>query len=211
MFLRSEIMITYIKGRLAYKSEQYCIIETGGIGYQILMSESNLFNLPTSQDEVQVFTYLQSREDGLFLYGFLSMDELELFKKLIMVNGIGPKGALGILGTLSGDQLITAILSEDIKALSQAPGIGKKTASRMILDLKDKIDMRSLLHDLSAPSKEGENMRIGESGVNLEEALEVLIALGYSRSDAYQAVSKVDQSQQDIQKVIKDALKLLSQ
>lgn len=203
-------MITYIRGTLVYKGEHYVILEANNIGYQIQLAENSIYQLPNINTEIQLFTYLQAKEDLIGLFGFLSMEDLELFKKLITVNGIGPKGALGILGALTPEQLLTAIMSEDIKALSKAPGIGKKTAGRIILDLKDKIDASDLLFDRMSPSKEGENMTIGESGVDLEEALDVLIALGYSKSDAYKAVTKVDKNYTDVQQVVKEALKVLS-
>ena len=133
-------MYAYISGKLEGVAEDAVIIDNHGIGYQILVPSSTLDRLPSVGGEVKVYTYLQVREDAMVLFGFLTKEELELFKRLITVTGIGPKGALAILGTLSVDDLRFAILSGDAKAIAAAPGIGVKTAQRVILDLKDRMD-----------------------------------------------------------------------
>ena len=133
-------MYAYISGKLEGVAEDAVIIDNHGIGYQILVPSSTLDRLPSVGGEVKVYTYLQVREDAMVLFGFLTKEELELFKRLITVTGIGPKGALAILSTLSVDDLRFAILSGDAKAIAAAPGIGVKTAQRVILDLKDRMD-----------------------------------------------------------------------
>ena len=138
-------MISYIKGELAGVTEEKAIIEAGGIGYGIYMPGKDLAQLPGIGEQLKVHTYLNVREDAMQLFGFLTGDELEVFRLLITVNGIGPKGGLGILSALSADELRFAVMAGDVKAITAAPGIGKKTAERLILDLKDKLKMEDIL------------------------------------------------------------------
>ena len=134
-------MYAYIKGELAETNPDHIVIETGGIGYQVFISGQTFEYLPAVGEEIKVYTYLYLREDAMILYGFLTKDDLELFKLLISVSGIGPKGGLAILSALSADDLRFAVLSGDSKAISKAPGVGAKTAQRVILELKDKAKM----------------------------------------------------------------------
>jgi Holliday junction DNA helicase RuvA len=179
-------MIDYIKGNLAYLDLQYLVIEANGIGYQI--QSGNPFQFQHLEGkEVLVYTYQHVREDILALYGFATREERTLFEKLIHVSGIGPKGALSILATGTPGQVISAIQVEDVSFLTKFPGIGKKTAQRMILDLKDKLD--DLAQRFPADQRfTGEEQVATFSGkitqktesTSLNEALEALIALGYS-------------------------------
>ena len=130
-------MISYVKGSLTEKFEDSVIVEAGGIGYRIFVPTSVLEHLPKTGETVKIYTYFSVREDAMSLYGFLSRQDLEMFRQLIGVNGVGPKSALGILSALSPDVLRLAVLSGDAKAISKAPGVGSKTAQRIILDLKD--------------------------------------------------------------------------
>lgn len=138
-------MISYIKGTLEAVEEDMIIVETGGIGYGIRVPLSLLEELPSLGSPVTIHTYFQVREDSMTLYGFLNRQDREMFKQLISVNGIGPRGALGILSVMRPDDLRTAIVSGDAKAISRAPGIGPKTAQRLILDLKDKVDLEEVI------------------------------------------------------------------
>ncbi|WP_105615921.1 Holliday junction branch migration protein RuvA [Vallitalea okinawensis] len=199
-------MITYINGTLMTVGEDHIVIDVNQIGYSIQVASSTIFNLPNIGQKVLVYTYLQIKEDGAHLYGFLTNEELELFKKLITVNGIGPKGGLAILSTITPSDLYVAIVTEDIKAISKAPGVGKKTAGRIILDLKDKIKTEELLF---SPSKVGENMTIGEPNYDSNEAISALTALGYSKAEAVKAVTLVGQKDH-VEEVIKEALKKLA-
>lgn len=181
-------MISYIKGPFVELIEDTIIVEAGNIGYQIRVPLSLLEQLPKPGSVVMIYTYFQIREDGAYLYGFLNRQDLLMFKQLIGVNGIGPKGALGILSALRPDELRMAIISGDAKAIARAPGIGAKTAQRVILDLKDKIQVEDLLpasEDL--PSQPG--VFTGQAG---KEAIEALVALGYSGLEASKAVKKVE-------------------
>ena len=136
-------MIGFIKGELAEVKENYLVLETGNIGYEIALPTSAIMELPPRKSTVKIYTYLHVKEDALSLYGFLTKDDLEMFKLLITVNGIGPKGALGILSGITADEIRFAVLAEDAKAIAKAPGIGPKTASKFILELKDKFKLES--------------------------------------------------------------------
>ena len=183
-------MIGYIKGELADIKENYIILETGNIGYEINLPTSAIMELPPRKSTIKIYTYLYVREDALSLYGFLTMVYLEMFKILISVNGIGPKGALGILSKITADEIRFAILAGDTKALAKAPGVGQKTASKIILELKDKIQLEDAFMDKL------QNQTDKKIKDNLydkrEEAVQALIALGYSSSDAYKIISQID-------------------
>ena len=201
-------MIGHIKGEVAAIYDDRIVLENGGIGYNIFMPASSLEMIEGIGATIKVYTYLLVREDALLLYGFLTKDDLDLYKMLISVNGIGPKGGLALLSVMSADDLRFAILSGDSKAIGKAPGIGPKTAQRVIIDLKDKMDIRT---DLSAALKNSDDDDTGRMASPVrEEAAEALIALGYSRSDAYRAVKSADDSD-DVESVLKSALMKISQ
>ena len=183
-------MISFIKGELAEIGENYIVIETNNIGYEVYLKSSAIFELPPRKSTIKIYTYLHVREDIFCLYGFLTKDDLNMFKLLITVNGIGPKGALGILSGLSVDEIRFAILAEDAKTISKAPGIGPKTASKIILELKDKIHLdtasaQKLANEVERPNT---NNMYGRR----EEAIEALSSLGYSASDAFKIVNQID-------------------
>lgn len=199
-------MYAFVKGRIDSLAEENVVLDTGGIGYNIKISSGTFAALPGIGEEVKLYTYTSVREDALCLYGFLSRDELEVFKKLITVNGIGPKGGLAILSAMSADNLRFAILSGDAAAIAKAPGIGKKTAERVILDLKDKISLEdTLIH------KEMQVVSAAEGAPEQKarnEAVEALTALGYSASDALHAVKSVSiEEDMDVETILKLALK----
>lgn len=166
-------------------------VENNGIAYEILVPASIYSELPGLGEPVKIHTYLHVREDALQLFGFLNRDDLEVFRLLITVNGIGPKGALGILSSISPDDLRFAILAEDAKAIAKAPGIGAKTAGKLILELKDKLHLedafeKKLTH---TAEKAAGNDALGE---RRREAVEALSALGYSGTESLQAVRRVE-------------------
>ena len=138
-------MISYVKGELAAIEEQKAIIDVGGIGYGVFMPHQALAMLPSVGNEVKLYTYLNVREDAMQLFGFLTKDDLEIFRLVIGVSGIGPKGGLNILSCMSPDELRFAIMSGDAKMISSAPGIGKKTAEKLIVELRDKVDIEKML------------------------------------------------------------------
>ena len=202
-------MISYVKGSLTEKFEDSVIVEAGGIGYRIFVPTSVLEHLPKTGETVKIYTYFSVREDAMSLYGFLSRQDLEMFRQLIGVNGVGPKSALGILSALSPDVLRLAVLSGDAKAISKAPGVGSKTAQRIILDLKDKVKAEDILDGYTEPvSGHGEVSNVGEIG---KEAIEALTALGYSASEASGVVKKVTITESmTAEDVLKAALKHLA-
>lgn len=203
-------MISYIKGTLEYINESFIIVETGGIGYRIVVPTSVLAKLPAIGMDVTIFTYMAVREDAIVLYGFLEPDDESMFEKLITVNGIGPKGAVGILSVLTPDELRFAILSDDVKTISKAPGIGPKTAGRLVLELKDKVDLQESFELMSSHiAGDSDTMSAGNvSGDVKKEAVQALVVLGYSQSEALKAVSNVVVSEDaGVEQILKLALK----
>lgn len=197
-------MIAFVKGKIEDLSEENVVIDIGGVGVNVKISAGTFNLLPGIGGEVKLYTYTSVREDAFILFGFLTKDELELFKKLITVNGIGPKGGLSILSVMSADELRFAIVSGDGTAIARAPGIGKKTAERVILDLRDKISLEdTLIHRKMQVSGAA-----GQDSHAVNEAVEALTALGYSASDALQAVKKVaPDKNMDVETLLKLALK----
>jgi Holliday junction DNA helicase RuvA len=201
-------MISYVAGILDSVGEQTAVVDVNGIGFEVFMSESALSALPRTGKQVKIYTYMNVREDCMQLFGFLSVNERKIFRLLIGVNGIGPKGALNILSVMSADELCYAVMGNDVKALSRAPGIGKKTAERLIIELKDKLDFQSMLEDSLSG---GELSETGEHAVSdsvQSEAIQALTALGYGSSEAVKAVQKVSLEPDDtVESVLKQALK----
>ena len=199
-------MIAYVKGELAAIEESSVIIDNGGIGIRVFTPiREKLVRLGLSS-QIQLFTYLNVREDAMLLYGFLTQEELELFKKLINVNGVGPKNAMAILSDLTVEQIVLAIAAEDKKTLNKVSGIGPKTAARIILDLKDKVSVPSKAE--GSVSMAGAAASSGESGPAAEAVL-ALLALGYSQSEAAAAVRKVYQEGMAVEAVIRQSLQEL--
>ena len=206
-------MIAYIRGSVSFlePEEGLVVLETGGIGYQILISGRDFDLLPGVGEEVKLYTYLQVREDGLQLYGFFTKEDQKLFKLLIGVSGIGPKGALGILTALSADDLRFAVLADDAKTISRAPGIGHKTAQKLILELKDKLKLEEAFEAKFEKADMG--VRAAASGLTdaKNEAVEALTALGYSASDALKAVRQAEiHEDMGVEEILKAALKHMS-
>lgn len=200
-------MIAYIKGEVAEILEDRVILEAGSMGYNIFMPMSSVDTALHTGDEVKIYTYLNVREDAMQLYGFLTKDDLNTFKLLLGVNGIGPKAALGILSGLSADELRFAVLADDVKTISKAPGIGKKTAQKLILELKDKMNLQEAFE-----LKTEHVQAAGESAADIsdikKEAVEALTALGYSAADALRAVKGTEITEDmNVEDLLKKALK----
>ena len=199
-------MIAFVKGRLDTVCEDRIIMENQGIGYEILVPGSVLSSLPPTGQEMKIYTYTYVREDALQLYGFLTRDELNMFRLLITVSGIGPKGALGILSVMDVDTLRFAILAGDSKAIAKAPGIGAKTAAKLILELKDKCSVEDMLD--SGEKRQSGGVDTGAAGgtnAAQGEAIEALVALGYSPTEATAAVRKTEVTED---MTVEDVLKL---
>lgn len=200
-------MISYIRGELVSLESDKAIVDVGGIGYGIFMPGHAMSLLPPTGSEVKLHTYLNVKEDAMQLYGFLTKDDLDVFKLLITVNGIGPKGGLGILSVLTPDELRFAVMAKDVKAISAAPGVGKKTAEKLILELKDKLSIEDVLNhqveeNSSAAAPAGQEKQA--------EAVQALVALGYGNTEALRAVRKVEMDENTgVEEILKSALKFL--
>ena len=198
-------MISFIRGTVADLTENSAIIESNCIGFEINMTGNALAQLHIGQ-EVKLHTYFQVREDAMVLYGFFNKDDLQVFKLLLGVNGVGPKAALGVLAGITADEL----LSDDVKTLSKAPGIGKKTAQKLILELKDKLSLEEAFEQKLANEQVQATTAAAGAGMTdaRQEAVEALVALGYSSTDALRAVRKVtDVEPTDVEGILKAALK----
>lgn len=201
-------MYSYIKGILTDMEDDLVVVEAGGIGYNIYTTGQTFDYLPSVGEEIKLYTYLNVREDAMMLYGFLTKDDLRVFKLLIGVSGIGPKGALAILSVMTTDDLRFAVLGEDAKAISKAPGIGAKTAQRLILELKDKFSLEDAFEQKLENTK---TKTVGEATSAKNEAVQALVALGYSSSEALKAVNKVENADDaDVEGILNAALKNMS-
>lgn len=199
-------MIAFIKGVLEALDENRIVVENHGIGYEILVAGSVLQALPRPGNEVKIHTYMHVREDAIQLFGFLTRDDLAMFKLLITVSGVGPKGALGVLTAMDADKLRLAILTDDAKAIARAPGIGAKTAGKVILELRDKVSKDALLPDsFSGDSDVSPNADATAD----REAVQALTALGYSASQAAVAVKKVSASGMTVEEILKQSLRVI--
>lgn len=200
-------MISYIRGKLAAVEEEKVILDVGGVGYGIFMPGQSMGRLPAIGSEVQLHTYLNVREDAMQLFGFLTRDDLKIFKLVIGVSGIGPKGGLSILSKLTPDDLRFAVLSGDAKAISATPGIGKKTAEKLIIELKDKLSMEDMIRE--SVSEETVIPQSGITGIQTD-AVQALTALGYGSTEALRAVKQVAVTEEtDVETVLKQALKYM--
>ncbi len=198
-------MISYIKGELVYIGENNIVVDNNGIGYSVYVSARTTYNLPHINNEIKIFTYLDVKEDYLQLFGFLNIEELNIFNLLITVSGVGPKGALAMLNDLSPNDIVLAISNQDKNTLCVGKGIGKKTAERIILELKDKVSgfnsdtsKYSIQSNLFVENKDDKN-----------DAIAGLVALGFSKIEAAKAVEAVYTANMDSAKIISLALKLL--
>ena len=200
-------MISFVKGKAADMTETSVILENHGIGYEIFMTGNDLSRIHMGE-EYKIHTYFQVREDAMVLFGFLQKDDLSMFRLLLGVNGIGPKGALGVLSGLSADELRFAILADDAKTVSKAPGIGKKTAQKLILELRDKLSLEETFEQKL--SHETAGIVVSSDGMTdaKREAVEALTALGYSSTEAYAAVRSVaGVDLENVEEILKAALK----
>lgn len=200
-------MIAFIQGELCEVGQDTIIVACQGIGYEIQVPVSVAQSLPDPGNRVKIYTYTYVREDALGLFGFLTRDDLTVFKLLITVNGVGPKAALAILSSMTADELRFAILAEDAKTISKAPGIGPKTAKRMIIELKDKLDLESMIDNHGDSSTYAAGNAEAAASVR-DEVIMALTALGYSNTEAVRAVRAVSGADEmDSETLLKQALK----
>lgn len=202
-------MYAYIKGILAEITEDAIIVENQGIGYEIVVPGQVFDYLPSVGEEVKIYTYHYVREDAILLYGFLTKEDVRIFKMLIGVSGIGPKGALSILSVLSTDDLRFAILGDDAKAIAKAPGVGAKTAQRVIIELKDKLSLEDAFEQKLANQAQKAELNPAVGVKN--EAILALTSLGYSQSEALKVLQGIEISPDDqVEDVLKMALKQMA-
>lgn len=204
-------MFYYISGKLAKLDGSFAVVDAGGVGFKMTISKSTYYRLSGVNEAptVKLYTYMAVREDGTELFGFATEEELSAFKLLITVSGVGPKAAISILSTLSPEKLALAICTEDRKAISQANGIGAKTAARIILELKDKLKADGVGDDDSSISSLGADVGAsGDKSGKLSDAQDALTVLGYSRSEAARALASIDTSL-ELDDIIRLALKKL--
>lgn len=181
-------MYAYIKGQLTEIGTQDIIVESGDIGYYIFVPTSMISELPPLGDKIKIYTYLHVKEDAMILFGFTTKEDKYIFERLISVNGIGPKSGIGVLSVMTGQELRMAVLTDDVKKICLAPGIGKKTAQKLILDLKDKFKIESTNLDLNSKAV---NQMVNTHTI-IGEAVEALLSLGYSNQEAHQSVKGLE-------------------
>ena len=192
-------MIGYLSGRLMQKQPPFLLLDVGGVGYELEAPMTTFYDLPEDDQPVSLFVHLVVREDAQLLFGFSDQPQRELFRRLLRINGVGPRVALAILSTLSTSQFITCIHQEDVSALIRVPGIGRKTAQRMILDLRDRIDSLGVVDDTAAGNAS-----------SVQDAIGALLALGYKTADANRALRAVETEGLRREDLIRKALQYLS-
>lgn len=199
-------MFAYIKGSLEMKSNGYVVIDINGLGYKIFMSQNNIDSIGEIHDIIKVFTYVKVREDDISIYGFKTQEQLKMFELLISVSGVGAKSALIMLSCIEPSDFAIAVISNDIKVLTKVPGIGNKSAQRIILELKDKLKEEQLDGKQETTSK-----KTKDNSENINEAISGLMVLGYSKKDIEKAFEHLDIDNLSIEDLIKKGLILLSQ
>ena len=197
-------MFAYIKGSLEQKSNNFVVIEVAGIGYKVFMPSNYIDKLGNIGDKVKVYTYYYVREDNISLYGFSSNEELRMFELLISVSGIGAKSAIATLSEVSPSSFALSVITNDVSKLTKIPGIGKKTAERLILELKDKLKTESTIE------KYEETKSVIVENEKIDEAISALQVLGYSRREVENIIEKIDVEKLELEDIIKQGLKYLA-
>ena len=206
-------MIRFVHGALREKSENFIIVEAGGIGYGIHVPATALSALPGISEEVMIYTYFRvnSQDGSMDLFGFLTPEDREMFTMLLSVNGVGPKAAMGVLSVISPDDLRMAIVTSDAKAISRAPGVGSKTAQRIVLELKDKLDAQAVFNTALEHGSTGTDAGTPVLKNTAKDAVDALIALGYTAMEANRAVQKVAITEDmTVNQILKASLKNLN-
>ena len=200
-------MYSYIKGSLEEKMSNYIVVENNEIGYKIFMSKSAIGRTGEIGSKVKVYTHYHVREDDISLYGFLTNEELKMFELLLSVSGVGAKSAISMLSNISPSEFAVSIVNNDITKLTKVPGIGKKSAQRIVLELKDKLKSEQELVNNEMSQEENEIIDIGS---DTEEAISALQILGYNRKEIQKAISQFDYKAMSVEDVIRYGLKYLS-
>jgi Holliday junction DNA helicase RuvA len=204
-------MIAFLRGEVADMTDSSLVLDVNGVGYEILVPGQLLSMIEGIGQELKLYTYMQVREDAVTLFGFLTRDDLQMFKMLISVNGVGPKAGLGILSVLSADDLRFAILADDAKKIAKSPGIGAKTAQKIILELKDKLDLEDAFEKKLSSHQMTEEAAALAGGDVMQDAVQALVALGYGSTEALKVVRSVKPTaDMDAEQILKEALKRLA-
>ena len=205
-------MIAYVKGELAQKQIGYVVIDVGGLGYKIFMSEPSIDEIGNIGDTVKVHTYYRVSEDDISLFGFNTQEELRMFELLISVSGIGAKTALAMLACIEPSQFAIAVISNDIDTLKKIPGVGPKSAQRIVLELKDKMKKEQQMAELTNASLEQKSKvkKIIVADSKVQEATDALQVLGYTKKDVEKALEQIDTAELTVEDIIKRALRELS-
>ena len=198
-------MFAYISGKLAYKMEGYVIVDVNGIGYKIFMSKISIDKLGNIGENVKIHTYLKVREDDMSLFGFITYEELSMFELLISVSGVGAKTAISMLACIEPSKFALAVITNDIKTLTKIPGVGAKSAQRIVLELKDKLKTEIAINE----SNDSEVTKEVEKDMELEDAISALQVLGYSRKEIEKVFEKIEVSEDTVEDLIKKGLQLL--
>ena len=194
-------MFSYIKGTLELKTLNYIVIDVNGVGFKIFMSESAIQRLDETGKNIKIYTHMQVREDDISLYGFITNEELRMFELLLSVSGVGAKSAINMLSSITPSKFALAVISNDVKTLTKIPGIGTKSAQRIILELKDKLKTEE---SITKDNVEIENSIIEDN--KLEEAIQALKVLGYTRQEIEKVMQKIDVTNLSIEDIIRKAL-----
>ena len=203
-------MIGYLKGKVTDLEDNAVVVEVNNIGYNVFVPAGFRESLCLSDEDIKIYTYTQVKEDAFSLFGFQTKDELKLFRQLLTVNGIGPKGALGLLSAMTANEIRYAIYIKDAKAIAKAPGIGARTAERVILDLSGKITLQDAVHEKEEINEQAVNGQDPETGKIRKAVTEALVALGFSATDAGRAVtSAILSGETTEEKVLKAALRFM--
>lgn len=201
-------MIGYVKGTIEGITQDSVLVENQGIGYRIYTSSMVLGQIGTMHQETMLFTYMNVREDGIFLYGFPTTEELDTFKLLLSISGIGPKAALAILSVLSVKDLSLAIVAGDVKAITKANGVGKRGAERVIMELKDKLTIEDVFGDENDYSDVDASVGVSGNSNSMEDTVLALVSLGYSEFEAIKAIKQIPGAEQmESEELLKAALK----
>ena len=204
-------MIAFLKGEIADLTEGSVVLDVNGVGYEVLVPGQLISMLEGIGQTLKLYTYMQVREDAVVLFGFLTRDDLQMFRMLIGVNGVGPKAGLSIMSAMGADDLRFAILADDAKKIARSPGIGAKTAQKIILELKDKLDLEDAFEKKLASNQiTPEAMAAAGSDV-VQDAVQALVALGYGSTEALKVVRSVKPTEDmSVEDVLKEALKRMA-
>ena len=205
-------MIAYVKGELVQKQIGYVVIDVGGLGYKVFMSEPSIDEIGKIGDIVKVYTYYRVSEDDISLFGFNSQEELRMFELLISVSGIGAKTAIAMLACIEPSQFAIAVISDDIDTLKKIPGVGPKSAQRIVLELKDKMKKEQQIAELTNASLEQKSKvkKIIVADSKVQEATDALQVLGYTKKDVEKALERIDTADLSVEDIIKKGLRELS-